>query len=139
MQEIFLSLWKNAARFDPSKASEPAFITMIAKRRLIDLYRRKERRPEGSVAETELERMPDFRSEVIEHRAEARLAARAIERLQPKERRAVLLSVYQGMSHSEISTHMDLPLGTVKTYIRRGLMRVREMLATGGAREEASN
>ncbi len=132
VQEIFLSLWKNASRFDPSKASEPAFITMIAKRRLIDLHRRKERRPEGSVAETELETMPDLRAGEIENRAEARLATRAIERLQPKEREAILLSVYQGMSHSEIATHMELPLGTVKTYIRRGLMRVREMLATDG-------
>lgn len=133
VQEIFLSLWKNAARFDPAKASEPAFVTMIARRRLIDLHRRRQRRPEGSVAETELETMPDLRAGEIENRAEASLAARAIERLRPQERQAVLLSVYEGMSHSEISTHMELPLGTVKTYIRRGLIRVREMLASGGA------
>ena len=60
---------------------------------------------------------------------------RAIERLKPKEREAVLLSVYQGMSHSEISSHMDVPLGTVKTYIRRGLGRVREMLVGGAPLE----
>ena len=132
VQEIFLSLWKNASRFDRSKASEPAFITMIAKRRLIDLYRRKERRPEATTVESELDRIPDLRANEIEDRAEARLAARALERLQPKEREAVLLSTYQGMSHSEIATHMELPLGTVKTYIRRGLIRVREMLESGG-------
>jgi len=82
--------------------------------------------------------MPDPKAGKIEDRADARLATRAIERLQPKERDAILLSVYQGMSHSEISTHMDLPLGTVKTYIRRGLIRVREMLADGGAVREES-
>ena len=129
VQEVFLSLWKNADRFDPSKASEAAFITMIARRRLIDLHRRKERRPEGSTVESELERMPDFKSSVIEDRAEASLAARALRKLQPKEREAVILSVYQGMSHSEISSYLGLPLGTVKTHIRRGLKRVRDTLA----------
>jgi len=139
VQEIFLSVWKNAARFDAAKASEATFIAMIARRRLIDLHRHKQRRPEGTAVDSELERMPDLKAGKIEDRADARLATRAIERLQPKERDAILLSVYQGMSHSEISTHMELPLGTVKTYIRRGLMRVREMLASGGAAlEEAA-
>lgn len=130
VQEIFLSIWKNAGRFDASKASEAAFITMIARRRLIDLHRRKERRPEGTTVESELETMRDSRAEMIEDRAEVVLATRALNRLQPKEREAVVLSVYQGLSHSEISSHMELPLGTVKTYIRRGLKRVRDMLAT---------
>ena len=133
VQEIFVALWKNASRFDPSKASEPTFVTMIARRRLIDLHRYKERRPESKASESELETIPDLKAGAIENRAEARQAVRAIQQLKPKEREAILLSVYQGMSHSEISTHMELPLGTVKTYIRRGLTRVREMLAGGGA------
>ena len=132
VQEIFLALWKNAGRFDPAKASESTFVTMIARRRLIDLHRRKERRPESKTVESEFDLMPDSRSGVIESRAEASQAARAIAQLRSREREAVLLSIHQGMSHSEISAHMDMPLGTVKTYIRRGLMRVREMLAEGG-------
>lgn len=130
VQEIFISLWKNADRFDPAKASEAAFVTMIARRRLIDLHRRKERRPEATVVESELETVPDGRPGEVEHRAEAHRVTRIIEKLQPKERKAVLLSVYEGMSHSEISNRMELPLGTVKTYIRRGLAQVREMLAS---------
>ena len=65
-------------------------------------------------------------------------SARALARLQPKEREVILLSTYHGMSHSEIAEHVEMPLGTVKTYIRRGLMRVRETLekpretSTGG-------
>ena len=134
VQEIFLALWKNAERFDANKASEAAFVTMIARRRLIDLHRRSTRRPEATTITSEPETMADTRLGQIEHRAEAQLAARAIERLKPKEREAVLLSVYHGMSHGEISNHMALPLGTVKTYVRRGLMRVREMLAGGSVR-----
>jgi len=138
VQEIFIALWKHAARFDPSKASEAAFITMIARRRLIDLHRRRERRPEATVVESELDRVPDGTAGDIEDRAEVRLAERALRKLKPKEREAVLLSTYQGMSHSEISTQMQLPIGTVKTYIRRGLIRVREALAeTPGAPADA--
>lgn len=132
VQEIFLALWKNASRFDPAKASEATFVTMLARRRLIDLHRHKERRPESKTVEPEFDLMPDLRSGEVEARAEAHQVGRVIERLKPKEREAVALSVYQGMSHSEISTHMQIPLGTVKTYIRRGLTRVREVLASGG-------
>ncbi len=131
VQEIFLAIWKNADRFDPSKASEPTFITMIARRRLIDLYRRKERQPKTSGSEEELAILPGTLSETLEHQADAKLALRVMNDLDEKERRVILLSVYQGMSHSEISNHTQIPLGTVKTYIRRGLLRVREALEKG--------
>ncbi len=128
VQEIFLALWKNADRFDASRASEPTFITMIARRRLIDLHRHKQRRPPTEGHEADLETLTDLRSGDIEVKAEAKLASRALGTLKPREREVVLLSTYQGMSHSEIANHVDMPLGTVKTYIRRGLMRVREAL-----------
>lgn len=128
VQEIFLALWKNAGRFDSGRASEPTFITMIARRRLIDLHRYKTRRPQTDGAEADLETLTDLRAGEIEVKAEAKLASRALDVLKPKEREVVLLSTYQGMSHSEIAAHVDMPLGTVKTYIRRGLMRVREAL-----------
>lgn len=132
VQEIFLAVWKNAARFDASKASEPTFINMIARRRLIDLHRHKQRRPEGTSSDLELETMVDKRSGEIEARAEVRNASEAIKDLRKVERDAILLSAYHGMSHREISESMDLPLGTVKTYIRRGLNRVRQQLESVG-------
>ena len=128
VQEIFLALWKNADRFDAERSSEPTFITMIARRRLIDLHRHKQRRPQNDSVEADLETLTDLRTGQIEARAEAKLANRALKTLKPKEREVVLLSIYHGMSHSEIATHVDMPLGTVKTYIRRGLIRVREAL-----------
>lgn len=128
VQEIFLAVWKNAARFDPTKSSEPTFINMIARRRLIDLHRHKQRRPEATSNELEPDTMVDGRSGEIESRAEIQLASKAINDLRSVERDAILLSTYHGLSHSEISKNMDLPLGTVKTYIRRGLNRVRQQL-----------
>lgn len=138
VQEIFLAIWKNADRFDPAKASEPTFVTMIARRRLIDLYRRKERQPHTSGSEEELAMLPGTLSETLEHQADAKLALRVMKDLDEKERRVILLSVYQGMSHSEISKHTDIPLGTVKTYIRRGLQRVRASLEKGPSRPGGS-
>lgn len=131
VQEIFLSLWKDAKRFDPAKASETTFVAMIARRRLIDLYRRKGARPESSAVEAELDLVPDIGAAKIEERTDVALAARAILELSAKERQTVMLSIYQGMSHSEISSHLKLPIGSVKTYIRRGLAQVRKTLEQG--------
>lgn len=128
VQEIFLALWKNAERFDAKRASEAAFITMIARRRLIDLHRHRQRRPPTEGLEADLDTLTDIRAGQIEVKAEANLAARAVGQLKPKEREVILLSTYHGMSHSEIANHVDMPLGTVKTYIRRGLMLVRDSL-----------
>ncbi|MEM6793924.1 MAG: RNA polymerase sigma factor [Acidobacteriota bacterium] len=136
VQEIFLSIWKNAGNFDSAKASETTFVAMIARRRLIDLFRQKDRRPEATTIDSELEIVPDIAASKIEERTDAHLAARAIGQLKPKERQAVMLSVYQGMSHSEISNYLQLPIGSVKTYIRRGLMQVRKILARSGGNLE---
>ncbi|MEM7479580.1 MAG: sigma-70 family RNA polymerase sigma factor [Acidobacteriota bacterium] len=128
VQEIFLAVWRNAAKFDASKASEKTFITMIARRRLIDRSRRTQRQPElrplpafGEVGST------PHRS--IEHGAEAAIAHKALAKLKPEQRRALQLSIYYGMSHSEIAERTDTPLGTVKSHIARGLTMVRQELA----------
>lgn len=127
VQDIFLDVWKNAGRFDATRASEAAFITMIARRRLIDRRRRSHRRPQTLSLDVGFE-LADPLARQPEAAAEVGLAARAIARLEPKERQVVLLSAHQGMSHSQIAAHTGMPLGTVKTYARRGLMRVREQL-----------
>lgn len=129
VQEIFIELWTHAERYDPARSSEAAFVTMVARRRLIDRRRRLGRRPSEdslTVEDGELELpAPDD----VEASAEASLARRAIAQLDPKERRVVTLSVIYGMSHGEIAKRTQLPLGTVKTYARRGLQRVRETLS----------
>ncbi|MEM8960018.1 MAG: sigma-70 family RNA polymerase sigma factor [Acidobacteriota bacterium] len=131
VQEIFIDLWKSADRFDPTKASEVTFICMIARRRLIDRRRYIIRRPqtESLVSEEgELRDVEDFGANQAEVLAEAALASRALRLLDEKERKVILMSAYQGMSHGQIAKKTGLPLGTVKTYIRRGLMRVKDML-----------
>ena len=142
VQEIFIDLWRSAARFDPSRGSEVTFICTIARRRLIDRnrYRQRQLRTESlETREGEVRDIHDIKADQVEAQAEAALAVEAMDQLDPKEREVILLSVYQGMSHSQIARHTDLPLGTVKTCIRRGLMRVSDLLTSrAGFREVTS-
>jgi RNA polymerase sigma factor (sigma-70 family) len=126
VQEIFTELWRSAARFDPSIASEAAFIVVIARRRLIDRRRRRTRRLDREpLPEIVLDPMSAERPE-LGH--DARRAAEALASLKPEQRRMLTLSLYEGLSHGEIAKSTGSPLGTVKANIRRGLLAVRRAL-----------
>lgn len=133
VQEIFLDLWKSAARFDPAIASEPAFVAMIARRRLIDRRRMRMRRPtadtplagDSSDGLLAIDPNPTTSADTC---AEAKQAARVLEQLRPEQRQVLVLSTVQGMSHGEIAEHTGLPLGTVKAHARRGLLSIRAAL-----------
>lgn len=132
VQEIFLAIWKSADRYDPEIAAESTFIAMIARRRLIDRRRSARRRPApGSLAEEHAQvsdpKVEDA-SQQAELRDEAALAAECLALLKADERRVLELATYQGMTHQEIATATGVPLGTVKTRVRRGLIRLREMI-----------
>jgi RNA polymerase sigma factor (sigma-70 family) len=126
VQEVFLDLWKSAARYDAQQASETTFVAMIARRRLIDRRRTRGRRPTTDPM-AEVPQIIDAGSQpdVV---AEASQAARALERLRPEQRQVLLLATYHGMSHGEIAAQTGMPLGTVKAHARRGLMSVRAAL-----------
>ena len=131
MQEIFLDLWKSAPRFDPSIASETTFVAMIARRRLIDRGRRRMRRPEAMMIEESVA-SPSAQSDPVEVREAASLVQDAFQTLRPEQQRVLQLSIHHGCSHEQIATATGLPLGTVKTHARRGLIRLRQVLADAG-------
>lgn len=127
-QEIFLNIWRNAGRYDESKAAESTFVAMIARRRLIDLCRRSGRIPTLEPIEEQSTLVGQL-PESIEAQTDVVLTRRIIaEQLSEKERNVLTLSLHEGMSHSEISRCLDLPLGTVKTYLRRSLQKIRARL-----------
>ena len=128
-QEIFLEIWKSAARYDANVGSEAVFITTIARRRLIDRIRARKRRPpteefnEEFVVDAALE-APDSGALAVE----SAIAARALAQLGEGERQVLLLGLVEGMTHSEIAMATGKPLGTVKTQLRRGLIKIRALL-----------
>jgi RNA polymerase sigma-70 factor (ECF subfamily) len=127
VQEIFIDIWKSAARFDDAQAAEITFIAMIARRRLIDRLRRFERVPEVEALTPELMDVKR-QDQQMELNSEAALAARAMSQLRPEQQKVLQLAIYQGLSHQEIARATGLPLGTVKTHARRGLLHIREAL-----------
>lgn len=131
VQDVFIELWKNAARYDPLRSSESTYITMIARRRLIDRKRRAGRAPPPQSLPDEATAAREGTTR-IEIEDEAAKAAAVLNELREDERRVIQMAVYQGLTHEEIAAATGLPVGTVKTHIRRGLIRVRERLAAGG-------
>lgn len=130
VQEIFTELWKSADRYRAARASESVFVTMIARRRLIDRLRRERRRseiePMAAGPESEFHE-PGNRGE---RGWDAEQAARAIRYLSADQRRVLEMSVVQGLTQREIAEATGAPLGTVKTHMRRGLIRLQEVMST---------
>lgn len=130
VQEIFISVWKNAGRFDPNKGSEVTFVATIARRRLIDRLRQSGRRPNESPIESGPSPTApgDEITAPAELREEVGIANRALAELGEDQRRVLQMSIGHGLSHERIAEATGIPLGTVKTHIRRGLIRVRALL-----------
>lgn len=128
VQEIFIDIWKNAERFDETQASETTFIAMIARRRLIDRMRRTQRQPNIDSFEDILVEPSKDEHHQIQTCVEAKEAAEAMNNLRPEQRKVLQLSIFQGLSHQEIADLTGMPIGTVKTHARRGLIQIRELL-----------
>lgn len=128
VQEVFVEVWKHAGRYDPSIASETAFIAMIARRRLIDRRRRASRSVERESLDVHAEAAVAASWPLPEIADEALQAASALEKLSAEQQKVLRLSIYQGLSHERIARAIGLPLGTVKTHARRGLLKLRALL-----------
>lgn len=131
VQEVFMSLWMSASRFDPAKGSEPAFVATIAHRRLTD-YRRKVGARRGLRLAVEARAQEDVRAGGRPGERggpmpdELSKLGSEFASLPPDEQAALWLAVTRGMSHREIAAAMSAPIGTVKSRLRRAVMRLQE-------------
>jgi len=131
VQEVFIAIWKSAARFDAKIAGEETFVGMVARRRLIDRRRRSIRRSVEQATEdfsyvpAAEEARPSEQPEVSE---DARLAQRLLATLRPEQQKVLRLSIGQDLSHEQIAELLSMPLGTVKTHVRRGLIALRDAM-----------
>jgi RNA polymerase sigma-70 factor (ECF subfamily) len=127
-QEVMVSIWRNAAQFDPSKASPSTWIFTIARNLSIDRLR-KSRRPEFDPDDPALvpedEEAPDRLVEKIEMEDNVR---KIMDSLNSNERNVLMLSFYEDLSHGEISRRLSVPLGTVKSRIRLAFAKIRSAL-----------
>lgn len=129
VQDIFIDIWGSAGRYDRNIASEVAFISTIARRRLIDKIRHFERRPlMDSLDDDEGTPIDPGIPSTAEDDTEVTIVERVLAEMDPEHQKVLAMSLYEGYSHSEIAERLSLPLGTVKTRVRRGLIHIREQL-----------
>jgi len=138
VQEIFTDIWKNAARFDETQSSETTFIAMIARRRLIDRLRKSQRQINADSLEDVLSEPAKDYTREMQICIEAKEIASAMKDLRPEQQKVLYLSIVQGLSHQEIADLTGMPVGTVKTHARRGLIQIREILNGPNFGEEVS-
>lgn len=139
VQESFVGIWRNAARFDASRASARTWIMAIAHNRSIDALRR--RRPAQELPDPELPppaalTSPDIWGEVA-GRMDADQVRAAVMTLSPVQREAIALAYFGGLTQQEIADKTGAPLGTVKSRVRLGLMALKDQLAGTVAIDDA--
>lgn len=130
VQEVMLAIWKSAGKFDENKASEVTFISMIARRRFIDYLRKITKFKTQDSLDDENNNINLYKESLLNEETDLALVKSAIEEFDTDDQELLRLSVYEGYSHSEISEILEIPLGTVKTRIRRNLMKLKDTFAT---------
>lgn len=136
VQEIFLQLWQQAYRYDPACGSEATFVAMIARRRLIDRLRRRQSRavelPLDSVPSDVTSATTDW-TEVSD---EVTFVRQQMEKLKPDEQQVLSLALEHDLPQAAIAERLGMPLGTVKSHARRGLIRLRELMGVAPQTEK---
>ena len=132
-QEAFLEVWRTAPRFDPDKGSALSWLMTIGHRKAVDRVRSAEA---STRRDTTYHRQnPPVEHDVTAEAAQASMEARrvrgALEALTPVQRQALELAYFGGYTHTEVATMLDLPVGTAKTRIRDGLIRLRDTMGVG--------
>jgi RNA polymerase sigma-70 factor (ECF subfamily) len=129
-QEVFLEIWRQSARYDPSRGSMLSWVMTIAHRKAVDRVRSSEaaRSRDASYGTATAEVPHDSTTEAVVERLDAERVHRALATLTEAQRGALELAYLSGYTHTEVATLLDLPLGTAKTRIRDGLIRLRDTL-----------
>ncbi len=129
-QETYLAVWTQSARFDPAQGGALAWILTIAHRRAVDRVRSTESARERDTRFAALGDGGDYDvvGEAVSTTLEAARVRKALASLTEVQREAVLLAYYGGYTYKEVSELLDVPLGTIKTRMRDGLIRLRDAL-----------
>jgi RNA polymerase sigma-70 factor (ECF subfamily) len=129
-QEVFVELWRNASRFNPARGTSRSWILTCAHRRAVDRVRSAERatRRDDLAGRRDQERPFDEVAERVETSLEHEQVRRGLDSLTELQREAVVLAYYRGYTHREIAELLGVPMGTVKTRLRDGLIRLRDHL-----------
>ncbi len=130
LQEAYLTIWRKAALYQAGKGSAEAWMAAIVRHRSIDRLRAGKRNPVDLAAPQELDDATAGLAfgQIPADSALDESVRQCLARLGDNQRKAILLAFYHGMTHEELAVQLDAPLGTVKSWVRRGLMQMKELL-----------
>lgn len=131
LQECYVNIWNHAADYAVARSAPLTWMTSIVRNRCLDWLRRPQTEATGEEYEIAAEAWRDDNPGPMEQlmaSREAAALARCLEQLEARQRQSIMLAFFHGLSHSELASHMKQPLGTVKTWVRRGLERLRGCL-----------
>lgn len=131
VHDIFIELWQAAAKFDERKGSEVTFVAMLTRRRLVDRWRAFLRREVNSVDIGEVDIAAPLQCDLNELSDEARKAAQCFEKLTQQTQVVLRRSIHDNFSYAKISEELQIPLGSVKSYARRGLIQLKDCMGRG--------
>jgi RNA polymerase sigma-70 factor (ECF subfamily) len=142
LQEAFVSVWHHAGTYDAAKSQPLTWLTSIVRNRCLDRLRRREVDTE-TLTPRDDDEAPAWEPpsegptpvELLLAAADARALRDCLDGLEPGPRQAIALAFFRGLSHRELAAHLREPLGTVKSWVRRGLATLRRCLDAAGAVE----
>ena len=129
VQDAFLRIWHRAARYEPSRGAARPWILRVVRNVAIDRLRSRDARDRAetrSQTDAALGTVPEAPDDAAIRTEQARRVRAALGELPPEQRRAIEIAYFEGLSHSEIAARERTPLGTVKTRIRDGVLRLKE-------------
>ncbi|MEO5694390.1 MAG: sigma-70 family RNA polymerase sigma factor [Usitatibacter sp.] len=136
LQDSFVNIWKHASDYAQAKSAPTTWMAAIVRNRSLDVVRRT--REEPDVDDALAAKLVDEGAAPpleMQDRAEAHTLKQCLGELEAEQRQSIALAFFHGLSHSELADHMRRPLGTVKTHIRRGLLKLRDCIARSGTVE----
>jgi len=145
LQELYVSVWQGAGGFDAARAHPMTWLTQVARNRAIDSLRRAKARPQTEGFQSRGDDLDDpyddlpgdgpSALDLLDSAVEARRLDHCMHGLAPSQRQSLALAFFHGLSHGEVAEQLRQPLGTVKSWVRRGLMTLRTCLDAAVARE----
>ena len=128
LQDCYVSVWRHAPQYRASRAAPMTWMTSIVRNRCLDWLRRPSPQPLDDEVMEGLESENPGPLAQLESSRDSAALARCLRGLDAKQRQAIALAFFDGLSHAELAAHLREPLGTVKTWVRRGLARLKDCL-----------
>jgi RNA polymerase sigma-70 factor (ECF subfamily) len=131
VQDVFLQLWRNAGQYQSTRGPFVPWLLTVARNRALDTLRLKSERQRRREDQTEelppVAQVPEY-EKALDEKRRAETVRSLLGSLSAQQKKAIEMAYFEGLSHSEIAAALEEPLGTVKSWIRNGLLRLKEGL-----------